>query len=216
MAPMGKWPLCCTSRGWDSSIELELEWIGLVVAEVWARWMDGRMDRQTDHSRVPPFPFRRAGDSSRDLNHGALHLWLKFDDPRLAGDELWNRQAQNGGKVGFYNKFVLQDQGHSPPKTTGILTKVFWTSGLNLVFLTSMGDELYMDKLRIDTHTHTHARKHGYTYAGNDNILWPNLTSSKILDNILELKNIMYNITIYYNKELVLTICGRVWSGNKN
>ena len=156
--------------------------------------MNGRTDGQTDrdHSRVLPFPFRRAGDSSRDLNHSALHLWLKFDDPRLAGDELWNRQAQNGGKVGFYNKFVLQDQGYSPPKTAGILTKVFWTSGLNLVFLTSMGDELNMDKLRVDTHTptHTHARTHGCTYAGNDNILRPNLTSGKKKDNILDLKKI--------------------------
>ena len=44
VAPLGKWPWRCISRGWDSSNELDLEWIGLVVAELRA----GRTERQTD------------------------------------------------------------------------------------------------------------------------------------------------------------------------
>ena len=35
-APMGKWQWRCTSTGQYSSIELDLEWIGSVVAEFWA------------------------------------------------------------------------------------------------------------------------------------------------------------------------------------
>ena len=39
-------------------------------------------------------------------------------------------------------KFDLEGQGHSPPKTIGILTKVFYTYGPNLVILAWTGDEL--------------------------------------------------------------------------
>ena len=40
-------------------------------------------------------------------------------------------------------KFDLECQGQLPPKTIGILTNVFWTSGPNLVILAWMGDELW-------------------------------------------------------------------------
>ena len=60
VAPMGKWPCRPTSRGWDSSNELDLEWIGPTIAELWA----GRTDRQKNGWRPfhsPPFflPKRR-------------------------------------------------------------------------------------------------------------------------------------------------------------
>ena len=59
VAPMGKRP-----RGWGSSNELDLEWIGPVVAELWAgrtdEQTDGRMDG--DHSIILLFPSERAGD----------------------------------------------------------------------------------------------------------------------------------------------------------
>ena len=58
------------------------------------------------------------------------------------GDELSRGQAQNGINFAFEFKFYFEDQGHSLPKTIGILTKVFYTYGSNLVSLAWMGDEL--------------------------------------------------------------------------
>ena len=58
------------------------------------------------------------------------------------GDELSYRQAQNGVTFDFEVKFDLDGQGQSPPKTIGILTKVFYTYGPNLVILAWTGDEL--------------------------------------------------------------------------
>ena len=58
------------------------------------------------------------------------------------GDELSHGQAQNGVNFDFKVKFDLEGQGQSPPKTIGILTKVFYTYGPNLVILAWMGDEL--------------------------------------------------------------------------
>ena len=43
----------------------------------------------------------------------------------------------------FYVEFDLEDQGQLPPKTIGILTNVFCTSGPNLMILAWMGDELW-------------------------------------------------------------------------
>ena len=59
------------------------------------------------------------------------------------GDELSREQAQNGVNFDFEVKFDLEGQGQSPPKTIGILTKVFYTYGPNLVILAWMGDELW-------------------------------------------------------------------------
>ena len=58
------------------------------------------------------------------------------------GDELSNGQAQNGVNFYFEVKFDLEDQGQSPHKTIGILTKVFYTYGANLVILAWTGVEL--------------------------------------------------------------------------
>ena len=58
------------------------------------------------------------------------------------GDELSRGQAQNGVNFGFEVKFELEDQGHSLPKTIGILTKVFYTYGPNWVILAWTGDKL--------------------------------------------------------------------------
>ena len=51
------------------------------------------------------------------------------------GGELWFGQAQNGVNFEFEVKFDLECQGQLPPKTIGILTKVFCFSGPNLVIL---------------------------------------------------------------------------------
>ena len=58
-------------------------------------------------------------------------------------DELLRGQAQNGVNFEFEVKFDLEGKGQSPPKTIGILTKVFYAYGPNLVVaLAWTGDEL--------------------------------------------------------------------------
>ena len=86
-------------------------------------------------------------------------------DPNLGilawtGDELSCREAQNGATFDFEVKFDLEGQGQSSPKTKGILTKVFYTYGPNLVILAWTGDELsrgqasdYRTHGRTDVHT---------------------------------------------------------------
>ena len=46
-----------------------------------------------------------------------------------------NSQAQTGVNFDFKVKFDLEGQGQSTPKAIGILTKVFYTYGPNLVIL---------------------------------------------------------------------------------
>ena len=58
------------------------------------------------------------------------------------GDESSCGQAQNGVNLDFEVKFDLEDQGQSPVKTIGILTKVFYIYGPNLVILAETGHEL--------------------------------------------------------------------------
>ena len=56
------------------------------------------------------------------------------------GDELSHGQAQNGVNFDFKVKFDLEGQGQSLSKTIGILTKVFYICGPNLVILAERGD----------------------------------------------------------------------------
>ena len=73
------------------------------------------------------------------------------------GDELSRGQAQNGVNFDFEVKFDLEGQGKSPPKTKGILTKVFYTYGPNLVILAWTGDELSRGQACGNrTHRRTH------------------------------------------------------------
>ena len=74
------------------------------------------------------------------------------------GDELSRGQAQNGVNFDFEVKFDLEGQGQSPQKTIGILTKVFYIYGPNLVILAETGHELSRGQARdwrTDGHTHT-------------------------------------------------------------
>ena len=78
------------------------------------------------------------------------------------GDELSCRQAQNGVTFDFEVKFDLEGQGQSHPKTIGILTKVFYTYGPNLVILAWTDDELSRGQAggwRTHTDTHTDRRR---------------------------------------------------------
>ena len=57
-------------------------------------------------------------------------------------DELSRGQAQNGVNFDFEGTFYLECKGQSPPKIIGILTKVFYIYGSNLVILAWTGLEL--------------------------------------------------------------------------
>ena len=92
------------------------------------------------------------------------------------GDELSCREAQNGVTFDFEVKFDLEGQGQSPPKTIGILTKVFYTYGPNLVILARTGNELSRGQA---SDYRTHGRTDTQTDAGNDNTRRPKLASGK-------------------------------------
>ena len=87
-------------------------------------------------------------------------------------DELWCGQAQNEVKFEFQVKFDLESQGRSSPITIGTLTKVFCTSGPNLVILAWTSDELSCGQAH-DWYTHRP------TGAGTDNTRRPKLASGK-------------------------------------
>ena len=78
------------------------------------------------------------------------------------GDELSHGQAPNGVNFDFEVKFDLEGQGQSLPKTIGILTKVFYIYGPNLVILAERSDELSRGQARVwrtDGHTQTDRRR---------------------------------------------------------
>ena len=108
---------------------------------------------------------------------GTLTVLRCFFGPNLEiltsiGGNFSHGQAQNGVNFDFEVRFDLEVQGQSSPKNIGILTKVFYISGANLVILAWAVDELLhgqADDWRTDTHTH----------AGNDNTRRPKLALGK-------------------------------------
>ena len=73
------------------------------------------------------------------------------------GDVLSRGQAQNGVYFDFEVTFDLKGQGQSPPKSIGILTKVFYTYEPTLVILAWTGDELSRGQASdYRTHGRTH------------------------------------------------------------
>ena len=113
--------------------------------------------------------------NNRDLNQGLSTSGPNLGAIAWTGDELSRRQAQNGVNFDFEVKFDLEGQGQSSPKTMGILTKVFYTYGPNLVILAWTGDELSREQTWWRTDWHTDGR----TDAGNDNTRRPILASGK-------------------------------------
>ena len=114
-----------------------------------------------------------------------MHFWPKYGNPDF--NRWWpmartDSQAQNWVNIDFEVKFDLEGQGQSPPKTIGILTKVFYTFGPNLAILASTGPELSRGQAsdwRTDWHTHWHT----HIDAGDDNTRRPKLASGKNYKN---------------------------------
>ena len=66
----------------------------------------------------------------------------------LQVSQIFQRHKNDANKQDFENKLNLTSHAQSTPKTTGILTKVFSTSGPNLVALAWTGDELSRGQAR--------------------------------------------------------------------
>ena len=64
------------------------------------------------------------------------------------GGELWHAQAQNGVNFDFGIQLDLEGRNQSSHKTIGLLTKVFYISGPNLVILALTVDELLHGQTR--------------------------------------------------------------------
>ena len=88
------------------------------------------------------------------------------------GDELSRGQAQNRVNFDFEVKFDLEGQGQSPPKTIGILTKVFYIYGPNLVILADTGHELSRGQAR-DWHTDGHTHRQTQATTIPEGQYWP-------------------------------------------
>ena len=98
------------------------------------------------------------------------------------GGESWHGRAQNGVNFDFEVKFDLEGHGQSPPKTIGILTKVFYTYGPNLVILAWTGDGLsrgqasaYRTHRRTDGHTDRQTQATTIPEGQN----WPRVTKTQ-------------------------------------
>ena len=88
------------------------------------------------------------------------------------GGEWWHGQAQNMVIFHCEVKFDLEVQGQLPPKTIGILTKVFCSSGPNLVILAWTCDKLSRGQASdYRTHRRTHRQTQATTIPEGQN--WP-------------------------------------------
>ena len=97
---------------------------------------------------------------------------LNFEIVTSIGGELWHGQAQNGVNFDFGVQFDLEGHNQSSHKTIGILTKVFYISGLNLVILAWTGDELSHGQAGgWHTRGHTHRQTQATTIPEGQN--WP-------------------------------------------
>ena len=104
---------------------------------------------------------------------------------------------KTGFKIENEVKFDLEGQGQSPPKTIGILTKVFYTYGPNLVILAWTGDELSRGQA---SDYRTHGRTDTQTDAGNDNTRRPKLASgNNALSKIRKIfTGLMYKLLVIF------------------
>ena len=94
------------------------------------------------------------------------------------GGEWWHGQAQNMAIFYFEVKFDLKVQDQLTPKTIGILTKVFCSSGSNLVILAWTGDKLSRGQASdYRTHRRTHRQTQATTIPEGQN--WPRVKMAK-------------------------------------
>ena len=110
--------------------------------------------------------------NNRDRNQGILHLWSKFGGPNSNRWWVIARTSSKWGKFWFEVEFDLEGQDQSLPTTIGILIKVFYIYGPNLVILAERGDELSRGQARDSrTDGHTDRQTQATTIPEGQN--WP-------------------------------------------
>ena len=88
------------------------------------------------------------------------------------GVVLWHGQAQHGANFDFRVQFDFEGHGQSSHKTIGILTKVFYITGTNLVILAETGDELSHGQAH-DWHTDRHTGRQTQATTIPEGQNWP-------------------------------------------
>ena len=106
--------------------------------------------------------------NNRDLDQGILHLWSKFGGSSLNWWWVISRTSSKWEKFWIEVKFDLEGQGQSPPKTKGILTKVFYTYDPNLMILVWTG---VVARTNLVTDGRTDGRTQAMTIPGGQ--YWP-------------------------------------------
>ena len=108
----------------------------------------------------------------RNLKSAMVHFWSKFGNRIL--DRWWMMvwTTQNMVIFHFEVKFDLEVHSQLPPKTIEILTKVFCSSGPNMVILAWTGDKLLRGQASdYRTHRSTHRQTQATTIPEDQN--WP-------------------------------------------
>ena len=104
----------------------------------------------------------------RDVNNAKMHFWFKFGNPNFNWLGSMARTTQNGVNFDLCVKFDHEGQGQSPHNTR-ILTKIFYSSGPNLVILGWTSDGLPHEQAQGSQAHTTH------TDAGNNNSRRPKI-----------------------------------------
>ena len=96
------------------------------------------------------------------------------------GGELWHEQGQNWVNFDFGVQFDVEGHNQSSHKTIGILTKVLYISGSNLVILAWTGGDLSHGQAGgWCTHGRTHRQTQAATIPEGQN--WPRVKIASIL-----------------------------------
>ena len=83
----------------------------------------------------------------RMWNRLRFHMFMQVS-------QIFQRRKSDANKQDFENKLNLTCEAQSTPKTIGILTKLFCTSGPNLVVLAWMGNELWYREAQNGVNSH--------------------------------------------------------------
>ena len=108
-----------------------------------------------------------------------MHFVPNLEIVTSIGGQLWHGKAQNGVNFDISTQFDFEGHDQSSHKTRGILTRVFYISGPNLVILAETGDELSRGQARDwRTYGHTHIQTQATTIPEGQN--WPRVKTKRI------------------------------------
>ena len=159
---------------------------GLHMGVTWNRWSHSSIYNKNDANNIFSGWYKIGFEIKNEIEgqcqsspkfSGILRVLRCIFGPNFEilswiGGEWWHGQAQNMVIFHFEVKFDLEVQSQLPPKTIGILTKVFCSSGSNLVILAWTGDKLSRGQASdYRTHRRTHRQTQATTIPEGQN--WP-------------------------------------------